>query len=189
MLACALGGLEGLHACAAPGQMHAARPARCLRCAGPSMQIGAELGNGELTYPFGLAQRVGRDTFSDEWEEEEAYTPQVCHSQASNPRRADATDRSATHTCEPCLAAANPNPDPPRSPRPNPDPTLAPTLTLSAVGDGAPTHPELEQRSLPSRAARAADADRTDAMGELHHTRLVPVPAVGAADGALAVGV
>ena len=40
------------------------------------MQIGAELGNGELTYPFGLAARVGRDTFSDEWEEEEAYTPQ-----------------------------------------------------------------------------------------------------------------
>tara|TARA_B100000795_G_scaffold161026_1_gene121042 strand:- start:377 stop:565 length:189 start_codon:yes stop_codon:yes gene_type:complete len=43
------------------------------------MQIGAELGNGELTYPFGLAARVGRDTYSDEWEEEEAYTPQVCH--------------------------------------------------------------------------------------------------------------
>jgi predicted membrane chloride channel (bestrophin family) len=40
------------------------------------MQIGAELGNGELTYPFGLAARVGRDTYSDEWEEEEAYTPQ-----------------------------------------------------------------------------------------------------------------
>ena len=98
MLACALGGLEGLHACAAPGQMHAARPARCLRGAGPAMQIGAELGNGELTYPFGLAARVGRDTYSDEWEEEEAYTPQVCHAtQASNLRRADATDRPATH--------------------------------------------------------------------------------------------
>ena len=79
MLACALGGLEGLHVCAAPGQMHAARPARCMRGAGPAMQIGAELGNGELTYPFGLAARVGRDTYSDEWEEEEAYTPQVCH--------------------------------------------------------------------------------------------------------------
>ena len=98
MLACALGGIEGLHACAAPGQMHAARPARCLRGAGPAMQIGAELGNGELTYPFGLAARVGRDTYSDEWEEEEAYTPQVCHAtQASNLRRADATDRPATH--------------------------------------------------------------------------------------------
>ena len=84
MLACALGGIEGLHACTAPVQMHAcaapvqmhAATARCLRGVGPAMQIGSELGNGELTYPFGLESRVGRDTYADEWEEEEAYTPQ-----------------------------------------------------------------------------------------------------------------
>lgn len=75
MLACALGGIEGLHACAAPGQTRAAT-ARCLRGVGPAMQIGSELGNGELTYPFGLESRVGRETYADEWEEEEAYTPQ-----------------------------------------------------------------------------------------------------------------
>ena len=70
MLACSLGGLEGLHL---HSGFHLPDQPRALAL---RMQIGAELGNGELTYPFGLAARVGRDTFSDEWEEEEAYTPQ-----------------------------------------------------------------------------------------------------------------
>ena len=51
--------------------------------------------------------------------------------------------------CEPCLPAANPNPDPSRNPHPNPhpnpdpnpNPNPNPNPKLSAVGDGAPTHP------------------------------------------------
>ena len=75
MLACAVAGLEGLHR-HGDFRMHSSfHLPRRPRALAPRMQIGAEIG-GELTYPFGLAARVGRDTFSDEWEEEEAYTPQ-----------------------------------------------------------------------------------------------------------------
>mmetsp|Transcript_17488 Transcript_17488/g.43618 ORF Transcript_17488/g.43618 Transcript_17488/m.43618 type:complete len:233 (-) Transcript_17488:876-1574(-) len=58
----------------------------------------------------------------------------------------------------------------------------------AAVGHCAPTHRALEHRPVPSRAPGASDADRAVSLGERHHTRVVPIPAMGAADGALAPG-